>query len=898
MASKKLSYDQLAEPKVLDPLIQEIERLNEMLKVTEKLLKDIVKEGANLAKSTPLESYENIDKVEKAINRTKDAVQDLDKLERERIKLQDRLTDLNDERAKSNALLREEIRQQNKALRDQAKEALTSRNAYQQLTKQTNEAQAEFKRLAAEFGRSSKEAKDARRDFERLDKELRAINEDAKDGRRDVGRYRIATERLGRAFNALAGATVVLKLIEGFTTAFQQNSEGAATLEKGIARLTITFNVLINRIIQGFPIITNIFNRFFLESRIALLESINLFGNFDDKIEETRKQLEELGDGSFEDVFKGISDEIEDLVSRSDRLIDTTLRYRREIVELNKQQSEYIKIQAQLQANADDATQSLEEQIQAQQRLASVNELIADTNIAIAEKNLELAEENARVNKFNVESQEELADATLELANVRAEALAQEAETANELNQLRQDLVEQNLDFLIDDADNIKTVNEQIIANEKESFEERQRLQDENRRVEEEAFRDQVAEINGFLTARGKAELDFEALQQTRSSQAVARIVREAGLSEQLAIRTLEIIRERRIANQDLATSQQELNDSLREGQEIESDLLLTTEALNKLQEEGADLNIILQKLSDQRLQNEIDNLRLRLAVAQEGSKEFLDVQAELNEKLLEQQQNRINQQVQQEEEGQQRAIELQQATFTILSEASNRFFEQRQMEIDRELSAEQDRANQLQQLAAEGNETAERNLALSQQRQAQLELQREQQRRRQAQAELALTAIETYSAKVSAGDDNALASTITDIQLLQSFIAALPTFFEGAEHVGDALGKPQLPGRDGHIVRVDGSERVLNGEHNKMIPKSMSNFELAMIAHREGRDRRPRVDDRLLQEVRNLTQAVTDKETYLGMDFSKQEEAVTFSIKKGQKLERRHKKIGGIWGN
>jgi len=35
---------------------------------------------------------------------------------------------------------------------------------------------------------------------------------------------------------------------------------------------------------------------------------------------------------------------------------------------------------------------------------------------------------------------------------------------------------------------------------------------------------------------------------------------------------------------------------------------------------------------------------------------------------------------------------------------------------------------------------------------------------------------------------------------------------------VSESLGKPQLSGQDGHIIRVDGKERIMNPDQNKRI--------------------------------------------------------------------------------
>ena len=76
-------------------------------------------------------------------------------------------------------------------------------NAYKKLTRATNDAQAELKRLSAQYGVGSKQARKAKIKFDALDKSLRRINKEARDGRRDVGRYGLAWTKAQSALGAV-----------------------------------------------------------------------------------------------------------------------------------------------------------------------------------------------------------------------------------------------------------------------------------------------------------------------------------------------------------------------------------------------------------------------------------------------------------------------------------------------------------------------------------------------------------------------------------------------------------------------------------------------------------------------------------------------------------------------
>lgn len=106
-------------------------------------------------------------------------------------------------------------------LRDR-KTLIESANSYKKLTRQTNAAQARFKRLAAQYGVTSKQAQKALRTFNRLDDSLRKINNAAKDGRRDVGRYGLALGGLKGGFAGLGTQLVGALGVVGGVQLFAQ----------------------------------------------------------------------------------------------------------------------------------------------------------------------------------------------------------------------------------------------------------------------------------------------------------------------------------------------------------------------------------------------------------------------------------------------------------------------------------------------------------------------------------------------------------------------------------------------------------------------------------------------------------------------------------------------------
>lgn len=898
--SKPIKYSQIAEPNLLDPLKKELEQVNKLLDVTEQSLKGVVTEAAKIAKQTPLDSFENLEQVEKGIQDTVKAVKDLDKIEKDRVKLQQRLKELDDERVKANFYLREQVRLQTKELRDNARAAAASGDAYEVLKKQTNDAQKRFKTLAAEFGATSKQAEEARKEFNKLDEQLREVNDAAKDGRRDVGRYEKGVQSLNKTFKAFASATIILKILELLQNSVSGNTEGAAEFEKIWVRVTATFQVVGARLVDAFQVIQNNFSAFATNAQLQFAKLTDIFKDNSEEVKRLQQEYDQLSKNtqSLGGVFTGIGAEIQNLIDKNVEAIDKTLEYRKAILQNEEAIARQIGTQRELQAAFDNDASSLEEQIRAgvayRDSLRETQALEAD----IARNRQRVAQLNAEANPFSLEAREELAAANRELAELLADQVELVASTEREIQKLRDDATQLNLDFYIDDFDNRKTVNERIIADETQTFERRKQLLEENLKGAEASFDLQEEALNKSLRERGKAQLDFDELRKKSSSEEIARTIREAGISEPLAIRALEVLRERRTFLQDNAEAQRDLNAAEAESRRLQDDILLQQEALNALQEDGVDLEMVLADLSEQRLQNEIDNLRERIDIAEDGSAEFIRLNQELNDRLLEQDQERFEKEkALQDERLKQLAkfAEGAQEAFSLLNDIFQERSQRRIDAIDEEIATEEERANRLSELAAQGNEDAENNLAVTEQRQAELELRRQQQIERQQRQELAFTAIQTYAGKVQSGDPNPLASTISDISVLRAFINALPGFYEGTEDTGTVTNP--IDSKGGRLSILHDNERVIDKANNKIIGK-MSNTELAMLANREkNRAEKKESSSFVVRELRELKQITKDKPSYLGMDYDQVADAIVRKVQKGNKIEKIHKKNGGIWG-
>ena len=926
MASQKLKYSDIAEIGLFDPLIKEVRQVNELLKVTADELKEVARVQGQIAKQTPFDNYENIQRKTKAIQDTLKATQDLDKLEKERVRLEAKLAGLEEDRAKANAELKVEIAERNRQLREEAKLSSESFTQYQKLSIRLGQLRNQYKEVAIQEGRNSKSAKDLRKEIGELSDTLEELDRDVKQQFREIGRYENALKKLNSTAGKLGALALLFKGLEALKDAFTANQAGADILAKALGRITITARVFIGRVIGAFGDLRDAGRKlqldfreiglniqlFFAQLPSALGGSVQRTQELQQKVADLRAEYASLSGGTLQSVaknFQGIGAEIQQGIKDLDKLIDKTTQYRKINIVLQQDLANLSAKQEKLRQVSEDNTISLEDQAEATEKLLAINTEISEKNIQIASQEVRLAKLRADTNLDNLEAQEAYSEALIALIEAQAQAEVQQAENAQRLREIERDNIELDLDQLIDLADRRKTVNETIAADERLSFQTRRQALEKALSDVEGSFRAQAEKIQEGIDAA----FNIDDLVGEEDTVKLNERIKALGLDEIRQNRLREILQERIQATEDLRTAQDDLNESESEGKSIQGDILLQEQVLADLQSGSLDAQKVLNRLEKERIELQKENLALQIAQLEEGSIERIRLEQELNNLLIDQSRKRAEEEakIEQDKIDQSRKRAEEEAKieqdkykkigesaregFQLIRDLSESFFDQRIEDIDEELNAAEKRENELRQLAISGNQTAEESLAAEQKRRAELEQQRAEQIKRQKLAELGLSAIETYGANVAAGKPNPLAATIADISLLQAFIESLPGFYEGAEMVGDAL-TPVLPGRDGHIIRVDGGERILTSSQNAMVPRDMSNMELAQMASRPIGTQDFHIAS-LGTKLDQVVRAIEGQETYKGMDFDNQREAVVFQIETRNKLIKKHKRIKSVFG-
>jgi hypothetical protein len=247
-------------------------------------------------------------------------------------------------------------------------------------------------------------------------------------------------------------------------------------------------------------------------------------------------------------------------------------------------------------------------------------------------------------------------------------------------------------------------------------------------------------------------------------------------------------------------------------------------------------------------------------------------------------------------------------AALDVLDQAFAKASQNRLDEIDRETAALKTREDQLRQAAQNGSELAKDNLATNQRLQAEQERIRDEQVKKAQRREIVLAGLKAFAE--NAGQPGAVQKTLTDITTLSAaLLNILPGFYDGTEDTGKA--GQSLDSNGGRLAVLHDNERVMTKDQNKLLG-GLSNDEVSHIVHDHINpshfDNAPIVqvqrfesNEALLQRVDKLVEKVDQlpdrMPRVLEESFDERSKVYKTVIKTGNKVEKNHKRIGGIWG-
>ncbi len=363
-----------------------------------------------------------------------------------------------------------------------------------------------------------------------------------------------------------------------------------------------------------------------------------------DWVEETTDRIIAFGKKAVE-AFNNTSDAISKSIELALELERATIAYEEANIKASESLAK-LNAEAEKQSTiADDNTRAFKERQDAAEasRVASEEAIKIQLDLAQQELHLiELRNERLKINNQLLrENRQEEADLAATVIDIEGQLVLKRLENAKQRQEIDRDVFERNLDFLLDNLDNVKTINEKIAADDRLTFAERSNIIEVTKKLADESFAEQIKQ----LETRTEAEINANDLIAEADSKRLIEKVRLLKLDEIEEGRLLEVLRDRRTAIQDLAEAEQEIEterleakqearlidleneleinrnrifktlDLEREGLELKREQEL--EFANKI---GADTNLIEEKFSNARRELNRAEFNAKLSLAADFS--------------------------------------------------------------------------------------------------------------------------------------------------------------------------------------------------------------------------------------------------------------------------------------
>jgi len=161
----------------------------------------------------------------------------------------------------------------------------------------------------------------------------------------------------------------------------------------------------------------------------------------------------------------------------------------------------------------------------------------------------------------------------------------------------------------------------------------------------------------------------------------------------------------------------------------------------------------------------------------------------------------------------------------SAINDSLNQISNKRIAKIEEE---EEKTATAIERQERRAEQGLENNLAFEQKKAAELEKQREDEAKKQERRAKVLAYFSLFSEFAKSEPNTAAFKAAAQVAVAET-VSGL--FYEGTEKVEDDIqGKPMFSGRDGYVVRVDGSERIMTGAQNSKLG-GISNDDLVELA-------------------------------------------------------------------
>lgn len=614
-------------------------------------------------------------------------------------------------------------------------------------------------------------------------------------------------------------------------------------------------------------------------------------------------------------------------------------------------------------ALADQDTRSLEQRekaardvIKTTTDLFAKEKQIANAQINLSRRRVEILEKNGLKSR---QAQLDLAESEVALTEIQTREAQARIQNTDRLLGIRSDQAELDLDILIDAFDNQKAINERIIADDRFTVEERRKLLEQTKELAEASQKesaktlqkqlDDQNELNEITGKRINVQEELNKIEGQTSVQQVESI-KNLGLTEKLQTRFLEILREKRTAEQDLLESTRDLNMAEEERDLRTANIVDQFQALNEAKEKGADLDQIQVDLDNRLRENRVKQLKflidekdLREEIAKKEStimilkSKQLEVGNELTEKELQLTIDRLQSEVNVLTKRNEDVSELQeelndlllegaeetQKSFNDIIKASGEIaveqldvieqnlgilFERINNQTNSEIQSAESNIERLRTLANQQSEDSENNLAFEQKRLAELELRKARELRKQQNLELGVAAFKAYAE--NAGEPGAVGKTLRDLAVLAAGVAAinLPTNFHGTDDTGQG---GNVDSKRGFLSILHPQEQVWSKANRKEVgmktrreiidivkthDSKMNQFDV-MHEHVHQAPSTSEQSDKYLKQIGSKLDEVVAKIPEINLHYNDRKKEWVEERKTAKRRERNHHKTGGLYG-
>lgn len=581
-----------AEIKALKELLGIVKELQEE---TKKMAKNKLSEVAKIDAST-IAGIKKLMKEKEEAQKIEETSIELDK---EQVKLKERLAKAQSEQGKETAKLRLEIQEQNKANKEQAKTELGLLSTYQEESKRLNEMRKRVKNLLLEKKKLTKEDKALIRETQKLDQKLKDVDKTVGQTQRSVGDYAIATQRAGdalkgmakKALAATATALTFKGIMDGLVTSLKDNEEGSEKLRSGMAQLNAIFSVIKNTsagfLVDVFEGIGKLREEgasgltFLSGLGDVIAEASDNFGGFTDRVDAAREAAKEA--------------ELAQIA-----LEKSSRQQRLEIARLSAEIEKQNEIAGDSSKTFDEIEEAINKSAEAEVKRAEIIKSIAKEELKIIQDKIDARGENAN----NLELENEKIEKQIELRDAQAELDVAQLRLSKEASINTRDRFERELDFAIDAFDNQKTINERIIADDRVNLKQKEEIFKRTVELADSSFNEQQKLFSQYVDDR----IDLNELVALDDEKLIRERLKGYKLDDIELGRILEAIRERKTVIQDLNETEADINVQRKQrNQDSIESVQETFDAINEIYAESqqARRDALEQELEDSKSQEE-----------------------------------------------------------------------------------------------------------------------------------------------------------------------------------------------------------------------------------------------------------------------------------------------------